>query len=305
MKINRHNTAIHFLDEREPLKFGFSMKGNYDPMATGILQARVKDAFPSMRTRCNTGKVQYISDPFEEAYDRAKDRLTLDMDKDIVKQSGVFIFRHKRGGGKNTIFYSMDAHPDKEKGYLMKGSVIAFSTMKHQPIPALFAAYFVDRAAQPLRWYINEEGGSGAFELFVVMFYLCLFLRHCDIETKYIEPGRKGEHVGNKYLNETKTGVEIVDSTWFTNIIRTEGFGVQGHFRLQPYPSLGIKKLIYIAPFEKHGYTRKAKILLNEPERPGQDAERRPNIGLQGHDGGQDGGIGCPAEESTDQGPGA
>lgn len=64
----------------------------------------------------------------------------------------------------------------------------------------------------------------------------------------------------NKYFNETKSPIEILDSSWFTTIIRTEGFGVTGHFRLQPYgPGRTMKKWVYINDYEKHGYVRRAK----------------------------------------------
>lgn len=266
MKINKHNTALHFLDERDPMRFGWAIRGDEPKVQVklDIMRQQVKDAWPTLRKRCLTGKVRYISEPFQDAYERAKDRLTLDMTKDVVKESGVFIFRQDAGGGKNTIFYSMDSRPEPE-GFFMKGSIMAFSSRKHEAMPALFAAYFTTRDGQHVKWFCNDKDGTGSFELFVDMFYLCLFLRYCQVETKEIQAGRKGDHVGTKYINETKSLIEIVDSSWFTTIIRSEGFGVKGHFRLQPYPSLGTKKLIYIAPFEKHGYTRKAKVLTQNP----------------------------------------
>jgi hypothetical protein len=70
------------------------------------------------------------------------------------------------------------------------------------------------------------------------------------------------QFIGLLDKNETKYAVEILDSTWFTTIIRSEGFRVGGHFRMEPYgPGMAQKKLIWIEPFEKTGYTRKARIL--------------------------------------------
>lgn len=72
----------------------------------------------------------------------------------------------------------------------------------------------------------------------------------------------KEKHLGEKYVNETNYKVEILDSTYFTTISRTEGFGVNGHFRFQPWgPNMSQRKLQWIAAYEKEGYTRKAKIL--------------------------------------------
>ena len=94
------------------------------------------------------------------------------------------------------------------------------------------------------------------------LFSLILFIKYCPLETKIIAGGKKGNHVGNKYVNETKEEIEILDSTWFTTIIKSEGFRVGGHFRLQPFgPGLVMKKLIWIDPFDKTGYKREAKVL--------------------------------------------
>ena len=68
-------------------------------------------------------------------------------------------------------------------------------------------------------------------------------------------------------MNCTPFMVRFIDSSWLRTIVRTEGFMVSGHFRLQPY---GIgrceRKLIYIQPFEKHGYVRRAKKLVYEEQ---------------------------------------
>lgn len=52
--------------------------------------------------------------------------------------------------------------------------------------------------------------------------------------------------------------ITTLDATWYTEYIRTEGFGVRGHWRLQHYKDED--KIIFIAPFQKHGYHRKAKL---------------------------------------------
>ena len=62
---------------------------------------------------------------------------------------------------------------------------------------------------------------------------------------------------------ENKSGLRIkyIDSRWLREIIRTEGFKVRGHFRLQPMKDEDgewTRKLIYINEFEKHGYHRRA-----------------------------------------------
>lgn len=93
-----------------------------------------------------------------------------------------------------------------------------------------------------------------------------LFLQFAHLETKILPPSRQiWDGPICKYNNKTKSDITIVDSTWFTTLIKSDGFKVRGHFRLQPYKG-GDKKLIWIQDFEKHGYTRKAVIARSEPE---------------------------------------
>lgn len=90
---------------------------------------------------------------------------------------------------------------------------------------------------------------------------LLIFMKTADIEYKTA----KGELVGK--TKDWKQSVPIderalfLDASFYTTIIRSEGFGVRGHFRLQPYKKDGewTKKLIWIKPFNKQGYTRTAK----------------------------------------------
>lgn len=60
-------------------------------------------------------------------------------------------------------------------------------------------------------------------------------------------------------LNSLEGDIEInyYDARWYTEIIRNEGFSVRGHWRNQPYKD-GYK-LIFIKPFEKKGYHRRAE----------------------------------------------
>jgi hypothetical protein len=100
---------------------------------------------------------------------------------------------------------------------------------------------------------------------------LILFTRFCEVETKMVAPGKKVIHGTDKYFNETELDVEILDSTWFTNIVRTEGFMVgaetMGFFRWQAVgPGRAERKLIWVAPFEKKGYSRKAGVLGGREE---------------------------------------
>jgi len=91
---------------------------------------------------------------------------------------------------------------------------------------------------------------------------ILFFVYASDIET-VIVPGRtKIKYDNEKILNENNSEISIigVNKNWNKTIIRTESFQVRGFCRMQP---CGIdrmdRKLIYVAPFTKNGYVRRAK----------------------------------------------
>ena len=86
--------------------------------------------------------------------------------------------------------------------------------------------------------------------------------RYGKVETYTIE-GREQRRVGNNYVvNKAPFPIHRLDGSWFKTIIRTNGFGVKGHWRLQACGK-GWKehKLIFISGFQKHGYVRRAPAL--------------------------------------------
>jgi len=79
-----------------------------------------------------------------------------------------------------------------------------------------------------------------------------------------ILPIKASTNVFNKVIgavtNDHTTKLHIVTAKWNTVTFHAGEFGVCGHFRLQPYGSdKQQRKLIYIAPFTKHGYTSTRK----------------------------------------------
>lgn len=81
-------------------------------------------------------------------------------------------------------------------------------------------------------------------------------------ETEIVLPGhRYGTKKNGKIVNTLNTNLIIVNKNWNITSIRTEGFLVSGHLAIRRTgPGRTIPKLVYIAPFEKHGYIRKSKI---------------------------------------------
>lgn len=88
------------------------------------------------------------------------------------------------------------------------------------------------------------------------------FVELGDIDVIELEKGRNNgkSKKDGKVTNTSVFTVFVVDSSWNQLIIRTDGFAVMGHFRLQPCGAGFIdRKLIWINAFEKHGYSRRPK----------------------------------------------
>lgn len=94
-----------------------------------------------------------------------------------------------------------------------------------------------------------------------IVYKLLCFVFLSSNEEVFIEAGRKqGTRKQGKIINNTNQNIIILNSNWNVTSIRTEGFSVSGHFALRRH-GMGrqLTKMVFIEPYEKHGYTRKAK----------------------------------------------
>lgn len=90
------------------------------------------------------------------------------------------------------------------------------------------------------------------------LYKLMCFLYLSENEEVIVAPGqRHGTRKSGKVINTLKTPITVVTSKWNITSIRNEGFDVSGHFRMQPFKTG--PRMIWIDPFQKHGYVRKAK----------------------------------------------
>lgn len=94
---------------------------------------------------------------------------------------------------------------------------------------------------------------------------LILFKQVAEVETKVLPPKEGMKWISCKYSNPNKKAVRIIDSTYFTTLIKTGSFKVRGHFRFQACgEGMKDRKVIWVNDFEKSGYTREAKKLKEE-----------------------------------------
>lgn len=92
-------------------------------------------------------------------------------------------------------------------------------------------------------------------EEFVYKLLCFVFLIENEEET--LKAGeKKGTRKQGKIINTLPIPITIINSKWNVTSVRSEGFDVSGHFRLQP--TNNGTKMIFINPFRKYGYIRRA-----------------------------------------------
>lgn len=264
MKFNCNNNALHLLDHIDP--YAFRMYRDHENSGQAYatqVGLSVCEQFPKVASLF-AKKKRFISESFDKVYNETKHSLAKVIDAEPMDESGTFI-ASASPSETNTIFYWIKT---EGKGADFRIDAVIFSFRCHTKTDKPSLTMIVQRNNNGFKSYLPSEAiEAGLDEIGVIsdIYTMLLFIKYCPIETKMIKAGKKDKVVGNKYVNETKSDIEILDSGWFTTIIRSEGFGVGGHFRMQPYgPANAMRKLIWINPFEKTGYTRTAKV-LNQP----------------------------------------
>lgn len=123
---------------------------------------------------------------------------------------------------------------------------------------------FVANVASKITNVIDEESANAflSYQISMVTAY-AMFKSYANVETKILMPHQRPRDISCIYRNNTKFPITFLDSKWFTTLVKSEGFNVRGHFRLQPKKKDGkwTKELIWINEFRKTGYTAPARKL--------------------------------------------
>jgi hypothetical protein len=262
MRISDKNTALWFLYKPDEIDFNLPVDSSGMSKYEKILFGQSVCKALKEQRELFLVKRRYISNTFFEAYERSKNRLGEVALKTDMEESGTLMFKAPNSKFYHTWMYCLITKVvDGQWTY----KVILNMFTKHVDNDHISLDAMICHDEKDHKVFLWKEWAKDKdFESRTVaeLVKILLFLKYCPLETKVIKAGRKDHHAGQKVLNETKYDIEYIDSNWFTTIIRSEGFGVQGHFRLQPCgPNNSERKLIYIAPFQKSGYTRTAKIL--------------------------------------------
>lgn len=170
--------------------------------------------------------------------------------KDVKKEKLTFIFKD------NTVLR-----------LAVRDSILFFSHMEYK--------YFTKeertkhKTPGTIRWthfWVNRYTGlhcshfkhDNVKKIETMVYRLLCFFYLSKNEERIVSPGKsygtKKQH--DALSNDGDIPITIVNSCWNITSIRTEGFNVSGHFRMQPYKDH--VEMIFIEPFKKNGYVRKA-----------------------------------------------
>lgn len=209
--------------------------------------------------------IQIVSNTFLTSVIENSDKLEPVLGDSLnITQSGTFMYKTKDGGSLTRCYY-INSNDNDDYFVLLFDFVGDY----------LFRFLFINKneSIRFLSYHLDEAFGE---EIGVIdrdwfhkksnteIFNLLSFIQHCETEEKLVQGGRKQVINNTKHVNDTLTDIKILDATWFTTIVKNDGFGVKGHFRFQPFgEGRSNRKLIWISDFEKKGYTRLARKITN------------------------------------------
>jgi hypothetical protein len=214
--------------------------------------------------------IKYLTQPFFEALLFAmpkimdsgmwKDALSMKCSGTVIHGAATYCYDIKPIGNNKIKIFLFFFRDSEQNGH----PVLQYFFWKDESIPRLVAWISSDpdilSGESPEDHNVVQRVANDAFKSILS---IIAFLQYADVQTKYLQGGKKIDDISCKYVNDTDSLVKIIDCTWITNLVKSEGFNVRGHLRLQPKKKNGkwTKQIIWIEEFKKHGYTRKAGIL--------------------------------------------
>lgn len=177
-------------------------------------------------------------------------------------------FVSKRGN-PHVFFYTI--HHIDNKIHIMGQVSCVDQASGGQHYGELFAGYFYKNTGKPHADFMSynylKNNPDVLQEVIRAILSVELFILYAEVETKVCQPSRQiWDGPTCLYNNKTIFPFTVLDSTWFTHLVSSGAFNVRGHFRLQPCGHGHTdRRLVWINDFQKKGYTRKAKIEMNNP----------------------------------------
>jgi hypothetical protein len=158
----------------------------------------------------------------------------------------------------------LDTLPRQSSSYLLgRGRTFRF-TVEDDAVYCFYLDYDWDTTELTYEMFrIDTTEGflSGisprARELAEQLIRAMIFVNLGEVDFLLVPPGRKVGTRATGYKSEVPFPVKVVDSSWNRYTIRTAGFAVSGHLRLQPHgPGGKLRKIIWVEGYTKKGYVR-------------------------------------------------
>lgn len=156
--------------------------------------------------------------------------------------------------GRHTFIFTNDTL----LRFTITGQLLNFLWIGNRFEPKM-STVWIDRVTNEMHPAFDNELKHSLDE--VTLYKLLCFIFLSENEERIVPPGKSygTRKQPDALSNDTNVPVTIVNSCWNITSIRTEGFNVSGHLRVQPCgPGLSQHKIIFIEPFKKNGYIRKA-----------------------------------------------
>lgn len=271
MKIGKHNyVLLRKIIDKEllfPEKSGKTRIGVYPQNKDKFLSNEGfydKMFMPLANEIRNLKNITFVSESVRRVFDgdiRVAEKLW-NLRDEVPSEIGMLLM----SGGQSYLYFISN---NKDKKAV---DVLVFETIKEIILSFTMLTYVYGSKEMELNESYsfdcrkNEPNYGLSFPVQTVVTF-SLFKEYADLETKIIQKGKERKAILNteKYVTELELPVKIVDSTWFTTLIKSDAFKVSGHFRLQPYgEGMKQRKLIWIAEYVKQGIVRQAKMLTKK-----------------------------------------
>lgn len=204
-----------------------------------------------------SSNIDIVSKPFIEAAWRNREKIMTDVTFHELLKSGD-VHGTLIVGGYITLYWF----------HLMENGDVGHKTLTccNEYLISINDGYGKYLVKRDYKEKLNQDIQADSYDYFPIFFHL--FKKYATVETVDALSNKKVKAPdGEKILNESWFNMKYTDCSWFRTIIRKEGFMVRGHFKMQPYKNEKKEwdyKLIYIEPYQKHGYVRTAKKVVEE-----------------------------------------
>jgi hypothetical protein len=206
--------------------------------------------------------VFYVTEPFAAAVKRENEKLRSCLNPNMfsARQSGTLLYNNF------SICYSMQW--DNTHGVSVSFFVWAREYLlgaKHSPTKAdLLCNSAFGYLSEPFMVSgMSREKKAVCHVLTGIILPTLLLMKHAPIEVKEIEAGKRLKDISCKYVNDAKSNIQILDTSWFTTTKVEGGIDVSGYLahRWVGTGQNKERKLRWIEGHSRSGGIRPAKML--------------------------------------------